>query len=246
MSLRGRMAAGGLLGATLVYATFVGVGVIPRYDGLIFFMLCVWAAHAEIHASSSRRALYIAFLGIVTVGGLVNMWWSYGGVGGSPGSPRRRHSLVRRGWIPFGRHAAKLWTLAQRGRKKANLPRRPVRPPSRDRLQRARHRRTDGPRLHGSRSAGGVAHRRPRRPVGGERWRSSFSIRSSVVTPSHCRPNLSGFFSARPPSWRSSSRPPQRSKSSRETILFALGLATRMGPLFVVATTVVFFAVRRQ
>ena len=208
-------------------------------------MLCVWAAHAEIHASSSRRALYIAFLGIVTVGGLVTC-------GGPTAASRIARvssatsfpgpTRVDTFRTPCGETMDSCSARAQEGR---FLPRRPVRPPSRDRLQRARHRRTDGPRLHGSRSAGGVAHRRPRRPVGASAGaRRSLFVRPSSRLLTVDRISRVSFRRVRLPGALQVG--PLNARNLRGTILFALGLATRMGPLFVVATTVVFFAVRRQ
>ena len=234
-----------LLGTTCVYAALVGAGWLPRYDGLLFFALCSWVAHIHARSASRRTGLYVAFLATVTVGGLLNMWWSYGGVADRQGllgdvipwsdaggylsdATRRNYGLL------FGEAARRplyLVVLAALLRLTGDDVRAVVAIMAL------------ATTVLGAMVASRIAART--RPWGAALAlvviysfirRHSFSLSTE---------SLGFVFGAAAflVLFRSDA---SLSDLFAGTLLFALGLATRMGPLFVVITTVLFFGARRQ
>jgi hypothetical protein len=228
-----------------MYAALVGAGWLPRYDGLLFFALCSWIAHIRARSDSRRTALYVAFLATVTVGGLSNMWWSYGGVADRQG--------LLGDVIPWSDAGGYLSDATRRnyGLLLGQAARRPL-----YLVVLAALLRVTGDDVRavvammalattvlGAMVASRIAERT--RPWGAALAlvviysfirRHSFSLSTesfgfvfgaaAFLVLFRSDASLSDLFAG--------------------TLLFALGLATRMGPLFVVFTTVLVFGARRQ
>jgi hypothetical protein len=239
------MAARWFLGAAVVYASLVGAGTLPRYDGLLFLGLCAWVAHVRVAAGSRRAGLFVAFLVIVTAGGLLNMWWSYGGV------------VDRQGLlgdvIPWSDAGGYLSDATRRncGLLLGQGARRPFYLVVLSALLRVTG--SDVRAVVALMALGGsvlgalvVARIADRvRP-----WGTALAL---VIIYSFVRRHafsLSteslGFLFGSAAFLMMFRSAPSTMELLAGTVLFALGLATRMGPLFVVATTVLFFAVRRK
>jgi hypothetical protein len=234
-----------LLAAVVVYAALVGAGVLPRYDGLLFLALCACIAHVRQPTGARRAALYIGFFGIVTVGGLLNMWWSYGGVVDRQGllgdvipwsdaggflsdATRRNYGLLL---SQGARRPIYLVVLSALLRVSGNHVRAVVALMA----------------LAGSVMGGLVAARIAERACP---WGVALAlaiIYSFVRRHAFALSTESlGFIFGSAAFLVMFRSGPSALDLFAGTILFALGLATRMGPLFVVGTTVVCFAIRRQ
>jgi hypothetical protein len=241
----GKLAALWLLGATVVYAFLVGAAALPRYDGLVFLALCAWIAHVRVPAGSRRAALFVAFLIILTVGGLLNMWWSYGGVvdrqgllgdvipwsdaGGYLSDATRRNCGLLLG--QDARRPLYLVVLSALLRMTCNDVRAIVA------LMAL------GGSVLGALVAARIADRA--RP-----WGTALAL---VIIYSFVRRHafsLSteslGFLFGSAAFLVMFRSAPSTLELFAGTVFFALGLATRMGPLLVVVTTVLFFALRKQ
>lgn len=244
-----------LLVSIFVYALLVGTGRLPRYDGLLFYALCVWVAHAGADLRSikslsafgipSQTALFVMFLVASTVGGLFSMFWSHGGVvdrqallgdvipwsdagGYLSDATRRNYGLML---APGARRSIYLVVLSALLRL------------TRDNVRLV----VVGMSVAGSVMGALVASRIAERA---RPWGTALAL---IVLYSFVRRHSFSlsteslgfvFGAAAFLAWfRTSS---SESDYVAGAIFLALGLATRMGPVWIAATTVLFFAVRRR